>query len=180
MPSFPYFTRLTNQRGRLILSWISFGGGGIFVFVMTIFLASLFPYPLSLTSWALVSMMVLWKHTNISYPIAWVFIMGASYDIVRYPAMPLLTMQLLCALVAVGAVGGRIHFTTTMTAAVGAASFFAWVTELLTRNGSGILNITMAATSCALTVIFSFLCTVLVSVLLHILRRLFPMRYASS
>jgi hypothetical protein len=178
MPLFQYLRGTNKGKNKHLFSKLLFFAWGVALTLFILFLSTLFPYPISLISFALVSVIMLRKYAGIPPTLAWLLMMGLYHDIEAYPAMPLLTMQLLCALLVFEAVGHRFHIFVNISAAAGMAGVIAWTGELITHNGSGIINIKMMAISIVLTALTSVVFINLASLIMHVVKKLFRFRYA--
>ncbi len=178
MPLFQYLRGVNNIKDKRLFSKIFFIGWGIVVILSVLFLTSLFVYPLSLISFALASILALRKYAGTSYTLALLFIMGVYFDVVAYPAMPLVTLQLLCALFVFETVGHKYHIVVNISAAASAAGMIAWMGELITHNGSGIITLQMTAISVVLTTLTSLMFMSLASLTMQVMKKLFRFRYA--
>ena len=179
MPLFQYLRGANKGKEKRLFQKLFFFAWGIAGAFMVLFLSSLFPYPLSLISFALASILALRKYASMSYTLAWLFIVGIYHDVAAYPAAPLVTLQLLCALWVFEVVGRRFHIFVNISAAAGTAGVIAWMGELITHNGSGVINIKRTAIYVGLTTLASVLFIVLASLIMHVVEKLFRFRYAT-
>lgn len=180
MTLFQYLREANKRKEKRLFSkllLIAWGIAGVFI---VLFLSSLFPYPFSLISFALASTLAMRKHAKLPHTLAWAFIIGAYHDITAYPAMPLVTLQLLCALFAYDAVGHRSHIFANISAAAVSAGVIAWIGDLVTHNGSGIINIKMITVSLLMTILTSVLFIVFASFTKRVLKKLFRFRKFSG